>query len=494
MGARSSLFSSGSFFAGLGLALLVFSTSACRAFSTECDAADLLCDPAALLLYNAPCHARSWSTYFGALTGTGEFAEAVVQSSDSGYILAGRAFEPFGAPIRAFSSPGTRNIMVIKFSEDGVYQWHTFLGETADRPVSMVATADGYVVAGAATASFGGPRQAFSTANDAIVAKIDLNGNLLWHTYFGTAGSEEVRQIVSDGAGNFVLAGKSLGDIPNAGPVVVSNTNPATDQIFVMKIDGEGAPLWQSHFGGAGAETANKIALFQDGYVVGSQGDTAFASAFTNQRNAVNGGGSDDFALVGIDFNGNYLWHSFQGGAGTADDLTSVRALADGRILVGGNSTTTWGNPVNPHPDSGLQPAMAFFTLTKTGDLSWNAFYGNAGGSGSALQMATQTSNGEIAFLGSATASFALPRRPYQGLSDFVVGSLDAVTGALLRHSFYGGPVTNELALPNGFLPSCDNGFLVTGVSDGNFGDPIEAYAGTGNQAYVLKITPKELE
>ncbi|MCR9145197.1 MAG: hypothetical protein NXI24_23365 [bacterium] len=490
-----SLYESARRLRGAAILLLAISSGvSCLGLGGDCEKADVSCDPTALLLYNAPCHARSWSTYFGAETGTGEFMEAVVQTSDAGYAMVGRAFQPFGSPILPFSSPGTRNIFVIKFNEDGAYQWHTFLGESTDRPTALVAAPDGLLVVGAAILGFGSPRQAFNTANDAIVAKLDFNGNLQWHTYFGTAGTEEVRDVVSDGAGNYVLAGKSVGNIANAGTVVVSNTDPATDQMFLMKIDGEGTPLWQSHFGGAGAEVANKITRFQNGYVISGAADTAFNGAFTNQRNGITGGGTNDFALVGVDFNGNYLWHTFQGAAGQADDTVSLETLADGRLLVGGVSDATWGSPVSPHPASGVQNAMAIFTLTADGDLSWNAFYGGGGATADTLSRAVQTVNGEIAFLGSSSASFGAPRRPYTGLDDLVVGALDATTGRLLRNNFYGSAATAEQPLASGFMQSCDNGFLVTGAGNGDFGSPIVPYAGTGFQALVLKLAPDDAD
>lgn len=460
---------------------------------TDCATADGFCDVSVLYwLYTGPCDVYSWSTYFGATNGT-EVAESIVQSADAGYVMAGKAFQPFGSPINGFINPGTRNFLVIKFSESGRYLWHTFLGESGDRPVSMVAASDGYIISGAAISSFGSPLQAYSGSNDGFVAKIDLNGNLLWHTYFGTAGSEEVGQIISDGAGNYVLGGKSVGNIANAGTVVVSNTNAGTDQVLVMKINANGTPLWQSHFGGTSADTGYRIARYANGYVLAGTSDQAFDASFNNQRNAINGGGTADLMVLGVDFNGNYLWHTFHGGTTTADDASSVGVLADGRILVSGISRDTWSTPVNPHPDPGAQNAMAIFVLDTNGDLKWNTFQGNAGGTGNTMTRAVQRTNKQILFLGTSSGSFGNPVQPFQGVADLVVGALDASTGQLLSHSFYGGAATNDAASPTAFLQTCDNGFIISGASDGNFGNPIEPYAGTGFQGQVIKLAPLEV-
>lgn len=328
--------------------MIGFAFCGCRLFDSDCANSDAFCDPLALVLYNAPCHARSWSTFYGPVTDA-VAAEAVVQAADSGFVMAGRSRETFGAPFLPLMNPGTRNIFVSKFDEDGALLWNTFLGLSTDRPLSMIETGDGYLIAGTATGSFGVPLLAYNLGNDGIVAKLDLNGSLVWHTYIGTALADELADIVSDGAGGFLVTGSSRGDIANAGTIVVANTDPGTDQIFVMKIDAAGTPVFQSHFGGAGQDKGQSIKAIPGGFVIGGSNDAAFNVAFTNQRNP-HSGGSSDYVFVAFNSSGAYLWHTFHGAAGDADDFTFLNTLSDGRILAGGNSNNTWGAPAAPHP------------------------------------------------------------------------------------------------------------------------------------------------
>lgn len=466
--------------------------SACRAFDTSCDNADVYCDLQALWLYNAPCHARDWTTFYGATTNI-TVAESVVQELDSGFVVAGKSRDTFGSPLIALTSPGTRSIFAAKFDEDGALVWNTFLGESGDRPVRMTATGDGYIVTGMASLSFGSPLQAFSGANDGIIAKLDLNGNLLWHLYVGTAGNESLAGIAADGNGNYYIVGRSSANIPNAGPIVINNTDPGTDQIFAMAINSQGTPLWQSHIGGTGTEVGVEVASSSGGVLLGALGSAVFNASFNQELNAFSAGGAfHDYIVVALDSSGNYQWHTFQGATATNDDLALLSVLPDGRILAGGQSQTNWGSPANAHPDPGAQPAITLFTLSSTGALLWNSFYGNAGAAGSNLASAFPgNASDELVFAGVASATFGSPIRPYQGGNDLVLGAIDANTGALRRHSFFGG-ATNELAVPPAAIRSCDNGVFISGGGDGNFGTPIAPYSGTGFQGLHVKVGPSE--
>ena len=475
----------------LVLALLLCAP-ACRVFDTSCENADVYCDLQALWLYNAPCHARDWTTFYGATTNI-TVAESVAQELDSGYVVAGKSRDTFGSPLIALTSPGTRSIFAAKFDEDGALVWNTFLGESGDRPVRITSTGDGYIVTGMASLSFGAPLAGFSGANDGIIAKLDLNGNLLWHRYVGTAGNESLAGIAADGNGNYIITGRSSANIANAGSIVVSNTNPGTDQIFAMAIDSQGTPLWQSHIGGTGSEVGIEAAVFSGGYLIGASADAVFNAAFNQERNALSAGGAfNDYVIIALDASGNYQWHTFQGATATNDDLALLDSLADGRILVGGQSQTNWGSPANSHPDPGAQPAMTLFVLDSAGALQWNSFYGNAGAGGSNLATAFPgNASDEFVFAGTASAAFGSPIRPYQGGNDLVLGAVDANTGALRRHSFYGG-ATNELMVPPAAVRSCDNGVFVSGGGDGNFGAPIAPYSGTAFQGLHVKLGPSE--
>jgi photosystem II stability/assembly factor-like uncharacterized protein len=74
------------------------------------------------------------------------------------------------------------------------------------------------------------------TTNDAFVAKLDPNGNILFATYFGGQGSENNPRVATDAAGNIYLAGTtSSPDLPATTGTISDDT-----QGFVAKFDPDG--------------------------------------------------------------------------------------------------------------------------------------------------------------------------------------------------------------------------------------------------------------
>jgi len=102
-----------------------------------------------------------------------DFAEALVQTADGGYALAGRT-ESFGA--------GSLDFWLVKTDANGNMQWNkTYGGTSEDRANALVQTTDGgYAIAGYTT-SFGAGDE------DAWLIKTDAAGNALDGFKYGLA-------------------------------------------------------------------------------------------------------------------------------------------------------------------------------------------------------------------------------------------------------------------------------------------------------------------
>ncbi|MFA6551337.1 MAG: hypothetical protein WCV41_02285 [Patescibacteria group bacterium] len=122
-------------------------------------------------------------------------ANSVQQTSDGGYIVAGKT-SSFGS--------GETNAYLLKTGADGNLLWAKVFGDADDSSSSSVRqTADGgYIVAGE-TKSFG------AKTVDVYLIKTDINGNLLWQKIFGGASidrSASVQQTSDDG---YIVAGET---------------------------------------------------------------------------------------------------------------------------------------------------------------------------------------------------------------------------------------------------------------------------------------------
>jgi hypothetical protein len=169
-----------------------------------------------------------WAKTYG---GTNvDWAFSVQQTSDGGYIVAGRTGS-FGA--------GYYDIFLIKTDANGNVIWaKTYGGTYSDYASSVQQTSDGgYIVAGY-TFSFG------AGINDIFLIKTDANGNVIWaKTYGGTVGDEaySVRQtsdggyIVAGGTWSFSVEGAFLIKTDANGNIgscsIVQNASPTVNTV-----------------------------------------------------------------------------------------------------------------------------------------------------------------------------------------------------------------------------------------------------------------------
>ena len=136
---------------------------------------------------------EQWSKTFG---GTDfECATSVQQTTDGGYILAGRT-ESYGA--------GVTDVWLVKTDSDGNEQWEkTFGGIDSDCAGSVQQTADGgYILAGS-TESYGAGN------NDAWLVRTDSNGDKQWDKTFGGMGNDYATSVQQTSDGSYILVGST---------------------------------------------------------------------------------------------------------------------------------------------------------------------------------------------------------------------------------------------------------------------------------------------
>src|SRR5438128_532774 len=128
-----------------------------------------------------------WNTFVG---GFAIFESASAIAADkSGYVyVAGSSNAPWGTPVRAFTNDD--DAFVAKLDPNGNLIWNTFLGggqSDVAEGVAVDSSGNIYVV-GWSTATWGSPIRSFSGGYDAWAAKVDSTGHLIWHTFLGGPG------------------------------------------------------------------------------------------------------------------------------------------------------------------------------------------------------------------------------------------------------------------------------------------------------------------
>ncbi len=157
-------------------------------------------------------------------------------------------------PLNAYTDGD--DFTVLKLDSAGAYQWHTFLGGSGnDTGYSIAGDAAGNVyVAGSSSGSWNGPgatapQNAYAGNNDIVVLKLSSAGAYQWHTFHGSSFFDEATAITSDADGNLYVAG--YGDSSWNGPAlqVPLNAYNANFDITLLALDSAGAYKWHTFYG-----------------------------------------------------------------------------------------------------------------------------------------------------------------------------------------------------------------------------------------------------
>jgi hypothetical protein len=310
-----------------------------------------------------------WTKTYG---GTGdEYATAVLQTSDNGFIVTGWTYS-FGAT--------ECDAYLIKTNSNGDTIWiKIYGGPEYDKARSFQKTSDnGYIITGVS-----GP---WSTG-DAYLIKVDSIGTTLWTKTFGGSGLDDgwsVQQTSdsgyiitgctdSFGSGDFDIyliktdpsgdtlwtkvygrtnyddRGMSVKQTPDGGYIVAGFTETQTGytDIYLVKTDENGDSLWTKVFGAQYYDFCNSMIQTIEGeFVITGMSESSSAPL-------------GDFYLAKIDLNGNVLWERTYGGPDT-EEAFSVQITSDGGYIMvgytesfGAGSYDIW--LIKTEPDVGVE-------------------------------------------------------------------------------------------------------------------------------------------
>jgi len=152
-----------------------------------------------------------------------DYGEEVIETSDDGYLIAGRTYYPTALP--EYCDP-----WVIKTDGNGDTLWtRRYGGNDEDMFNGVVETDDGYIFAGT-TKSFGPGIYSF------YAVRTDFNGDTVWTRTYGGTGVNSCYNIFKTNQGNYVLAG-------------VSNSFGSSFDTYLVEIDPDGNLVWEDHWG-----------------------------------------------------------------------------------------------------------------------------------------------------------------------------------------------------------------------------------------------------
>jgi uncharacterized repeat protein (TIGR02543 family) len=331
---------------------------------------------------------------------------------------------------------------------DPTYEWHTFYGSSGSDAGSSIAV-DGsgslYIVGTSGATWLGNdgasPLHPHSGKFDMTVVKLNSAGVYQWHTFYGSNEHEWGCGITVDGNGNVYVTGDSYWPWQGDGGTSPLHGFTGGRELMVVKLNSSGAYQWHTFYGSASNQYGRDIALDNTGniYVSGYTEGSWLGEGGTSPLHSTSG--QTDLAVLKLNNNGVYQWHTFYGGllydygyGAAVDDL--------GNVYITGTSEGIWqgdGGVAPLHPHSGLEDIVAL-KLSGDGVYQWHTFYG-AGNSDLGYDIALDR-NGNVYLTGDSYYPWmgdggTAPLHPPTGRREIVVIKLNS-GGVYQWHTFYG--------------------------------------------------------
>jgi gliding motility-associated-like protein len=271
---------------------------------------------------------------------------------------------------------------------------------------------------------------AYSSGIDAFALKFSNTGVLLWATYFGGVGSEQIYSMDFDSLGNLFMVGLAAASnfpIQNLpGAYNQANSNGIDADALILKFSNTGALLWSTYFGGSGFDEAHSIDFDNAGnFFVGgfsASGDFPFQSfpgAYTQPFVANDGAGF----IAKFSNTGSLLWSTSYGGS-NSDNINAIALDMNNNLYLTGNTFST-DLPIVNFGSAYSQPTLGGFTdvfiakFSASGAIQWSTYYGGSD-QDDAYSIAVDDSN-HVYIMGTAYSS----NFPIQNLS----GAFNQPTG-----------------------------------------------------------------
>jgi fibronectin type III domain protein len=184
---------------------------------------------------------------------------ACLETVDGGFVFAG---ESFSSDISGLTYNLNGDAYVVKLDASGATVWQNMVGGTGwDRTRDIAEAADGTLMLAGSSYSTNLPGSTQDQIDDFYLVKLDTDGSLLWQKMFGGTWQDALSAIVGTSDGGFVVAGRSSSDD-------LAGLLRDDGQGYLAKVDTDGDVVWHTRFGGDGSWPAAVIQTSTGGYLV----------------------------------------------------------------------------------------------------------------------------------------------------------------------------------------------------------------------------------
>jgi Secretion system C-terminal sorting domain len=234
------------------------------------------------------------------------------------------------------------DIFLVKYDSNGNVIWakNGFgIGEAGPAGFTIDGTGNLYLsgVVGDTTIFGSDTLRTSNSGGSMLLAKYDLNGNLLWATNSGGVGDAQASEVVTDVSGDVYVTGSfGIPFITFGADTLLCNHDW---DAFIVKYDANGNALWAKSGDGPGSDNGNGIATDDNGNIIITGDFEAPYVAFGSDTLFTKG--EDDIFLAKFAPNGNLIWTKSDGWKQGSDMSNDIILNENSDIYITGSYADT---------------------------------------------------------------------------------------------------------------------------------------------------------
>lgn len=316
----------------------------------------------------------------------------------------------------------------ISFSQPYVLDWATYFGDSSLEITGKVFFKENLFITGKANGSSSNLQQlindqSFQTDygggdSDGFIAKISPEGQLVWFTYYGGQGDDEITDITADENAVYVVGRTTSNGMSTANAHQMS-LNGISDG-FIASFGESGNLIWHTYFGGEKTDNIYSVTHHDNNlYLYGttkSYNNMATTGAF--QETIAIDGTTEDYSnnfIAKFNNSGQRIWATYYGIVDTEPPYNSklsyisgISANDSGLYIAGWdigttqqNDTTYFGTSgafleTRPVAPTGLGQSLYLSKFSFDGDRLWSTYFSGYNNSGNPASIIPTLNGAEV--------------------------------------------------------------------------------------------------
>ncbi|MDY0083805.1 MAG: hypothetical protein RBR74_11540, partial [Ignavibacteriaceae bacterium] len=411
-----------------------------------------------------------WSSYYGY---NSEAYSCAVNQNDDVYIVGWtNNFGTINLPNTNQSAfgGGMTDGFIAKFDLNGHILWHTYYGGSEwdilyDCSVinNTVLYVCGYGQSSNNISTSGTYQTLPNGAINGYLAQFAETGVRNWSTYFGGENTTFVCGCTTDSNNDLIICGRTNSATNIATPGSLFDQISGDDDGFLAKFDNTGTIIWGTYFGGSNFDLIRSVCTHQNEIYFTGLTNSTDLPVTFGAVQPINFGQFDSF-ISRFDTNGLMVWNTYYGGSNDEDARQIIYNHNSNTVYVSG-----YTNSSNFYIFDAYQPFYggntdAFLvSLNNLGGLDQSTYYGSIGNDRAFT--VCDAPNGDIYVGGETESSFSIST-----LNSFHGGQSDAFIVKFNANNCL------LISPPVPVITTCSGGHVELSVTASNAIDPINYY------------------